>query len=523
MTQPTSGARQAVTTDRRVTTRRRFLEVTSSAALSGIALGRFGACLAAADAAVAYDPRLLPPIDEIWRTIEAMAQEGPRYAGNAAHRRHVDSLEADLKAARLQVTRDSYTFPRWDARKWSLTATPKDGRRIDLPVTFYYPHSGQTGPNGVTGALAYAGKMSSDGSSKPDLSGDLKGKIVFVEYEISARDYNEWYEPWGYYTPDTAPKMDKYVSSVMAQPFEDLAGYKKAGAVGVIIGWTNLSDGQATGQNWPFGRPLQEIPALLVGRATVPKLRQMAAEGATATLTLEADVFANAGTDALVATLPGASSDDVLIVNTHTDGPNVIQENAGVILVALARYFAKLPQGSRRRTLVFSLNTGHDVGAYVPGKQGTFLERHPDIIKKAAASVAIEHLGCREWRDDESHTRYLATGHDELTYAITHHQSLAKLELESVRGTAERRVAAVKPTPKGRYLGVGSALARTGMPTLGYYASPTYLNIAAPDGCISKLSKTLMYGQIASLAKLLLKIDATPASDLKGPATPSQG
>jgi hypothetical protein len=314
--------------------------------------------------------------------------------------------------------------------------------------------------------------------------------------------------------------MDKYVSSVMAQPFEDLAGYKKAGAAGVIIGWSNLSDGQATGQNWPFGRPLQDIPALLVGRDTGAKLRQMASAGATATITLEADVFQNAGTDALVGTLPGAT-DEVVIVNTHTDGPNVIQENAGIVLVALARYFAKVPKGSRRRTLVFSQNTGHDVGAYVPGTQGGFIERHPDVVKKAVASVAIEHLGCREWRDDEAHSRYTATGHDELTYAMTNHQALAKLELEAVRGTAERRIAVVKPTAKGRYLGVGGGLARTGLPTLGYYASPTYLNLEAPDGCISKLSKTLFYGQVISLAKLLLKIDAVSAADLKAPAVPS--
>ena len=39
------------------------------------------------------------------------------------------------------------------------------------------------------------------------------------------------------------------------------------------------------------------------------------------------------------------------------------------------------------------------------------------------------------------------------------------------------------------------------MPTLGYYASPTYLNMVAADGCISKVSKSLMYGQITALAK----------------------
>jgi hypothetical protein len=276
-----------------------------------------------------------------------------------------------------------------------------------------------------------------------------------------------------------------------------------------------VSDEQATGQNWPFGQAQQELPALLVGKETGAKLRQLAAQGATATLALEADIFPNAGTDSLIATLPGASTDEALIVYTHSDGPNAIQENGGVPIVALAKYFSKVPQGSRKRTLVFCLVTGHDVGAYVPGKQGSLIERHPDIVKKGVAAVTIEHLGCREWRDDESHTRYTATGKEELGYAQTHHQALATLELECAVGTAEQRVAVVEPTPKGRYLGIGGSLANTGMPTLGFFGGPSYLNKVAPDGCMSKLSKSLMYGQITAFAKLIHRLDVTPASDLK--------
>jgi hypothetical protein len=503
--------------------RRQFIELASAAALSSIVPGAYAANLAGSASAVTFNPRLLPPADDVWASLEAMNQGGvPRFTGNAAHRKFVDMLESDMKGTGLQCTRDSYTFPRWEARKWSLAATPKNGSRIELPVTYYYPHSGQTGPQGVTGAMAYVGKIVSDGSSKAVLSGDLKGKILLVEYEIAARDYNEWYRPWGYYSPAVKPELDKYVSSTMAEGNGwRLGEYKNAGAVGVIFVWSNLSDGQAMGQNWPFGQPIQGLPALLVGRDTGTKLRRLASEGATATLTLEADVFQNAGTDSLVATLPGASSDEVLIVNTHTDGPNAIQENGGVMLVALAKYFSKVPQSSRRRTLVFSLASGHDNGAYVPGKQGGFIERHPDLVKKAMASVAVEHFGCREWRDDASHTHYTATGNDELTYAMTHHQLLAKLELETAPGTAERRVAAVEPTPQGRYLGVGGSLAGLGMPTLGLYGSPTYLNMVAADGCMSKLTKAHMYGQITATAKLLHKLDATPASDLKWlPPTP---
>jgi hypothetical protein len=47
------------------------------------------------------------------------------------------------------------------------------------------------------------------------------------------------------------------------------------------------------------------------------------------------------------------SSDEVIIVNTHTDGPNATEENGGLGILALAKYFSRLPKIERRRTLVF--------------------------------------------------------------------------------------------------------------------------------------------------------------------------
>jgi hypothetical protein len=498
-------------------TRRQFLERTSATALSAMFPRTLAAAGGPVAAPVAYDPRLMPPVDEIWGHFETVNKSGPRYTGNDAHRKFIDWLESGVREARLTTSRDAYTFPRWEAKKWSLTATPTGGQSVPIPLTFYYPHSGQTGPAGVAARLVYVGKFTSDGSSKPDLARELKGKIALVDYEIAARDYNDWYQPYGFYTPDA--KLEKYVSSVMAQPFEELAGYKKAGAAGVIIAWTNISDAHATGQNWPFGRPLQDIPAVLVGRDAGAKLRDLANAGGSATLTLEADVFKDAKTESLMATLPG-SSDETLIVYTHTDGPNMVQENAGIGLVALAKYFSKVPQGSRKRTLVFAMVTGHDVGGYVPGTEG-IIKNHPDVMQKTVGAVAVEHLGCRAWRDDAS-MKYAATGGDELTYAITNHQSVAGIVLANLPGTTERHCAVVKPKPAGRYLGLGGTLARTGLPTLGYYASPTYLNMVAPDGCLGKLSKPLMYGQLQALAKIIHTMDVTPAADLKGAATTSQ-
>jgi hypothetical protein len=127
---------------------------------------------------------------------------------------------------------------------------------------------------------------------------------------------------------------------------------------------------------------------------------------------LEADTFPDTATDTVVALLPGASNDEAIILNTHTDGPNATEENGALGLVALAKYFSKISRADRRRTLVFPMTTGHFAGPWVPSIRG-FIQKHPDLIKKTVAAVTVEHLGCREWLDEDAASgaiRYRDTG-----------------------------------------------------------------------------------------------------------------
>ena len=55
----------------------------------------------------------------------------------------------------------------------------------------------------------------------------------------------------------------------------------------------------------------------------------------------------------LIAVLPGTSSESVLIVNSHSDGTNATEENGGLGILALAKYFSKIPKSSRKRDIVF--------------------------------------------------------------------------------------------------------------------------------------------------------------------------
>src|SRR5581483_10513112 len=201
-----------------------------------------------------------------------------------------------------------------------------------------------------------------------------------------------------------------------------------------------------------------------------------------------------------------------IILNTHTDGPNATEENGALGILALMRYFSKIPRAERRRTIVCPLTTGHFAGPWVPSIRG-FIQKNPDTIKKAVAAITVEHLGCLEWMDDAS-MRYRATGHEEWAVAITPSKPMADAMSAALDGTAAKRTALVNPV-KGGFLGEGSALSRAGVPTIGFIPQPNYLLAGPADGCLDKLSPTLMHAQIAMFAKTVHALDAMSAAQLK--------
>ena len=447
---------------------------------------------------------LLPSQKEVWDNVKWMAKLGPKFTGNAAHTRFVEFLATQLQSLGLDLTRDRYTFPRWEAKRWGISIQPTSGQPFKVPVTSYWPYSGQTPAEGVTGELVYGGTHPAY-----QLSG-VQGKIVFVDFANEPAPWGEWYQPWGVLPSGTdfPPK-----APMIRSPINKLGAFQKAGAAGVILGWTNISDSNAADQYTPFGATLQNVPALYVGMESGSKLKAMAGSSAKATLVLEADVFPNTPTDTLLATLPGSSADEVIIVNTHTDGSNALQENGGLGILALAKYFSRIPKSERKRTMVFVLATGHFANSYVPSIRGV-IDKHPDLIQKVVAALAVEHLGAREWADDAA-LNYRPTGQDEWMLAITRLKSTGDVMLEAFEGLGKRRFAAINPVKAG-FLGEGNALSMEGVPSVGFMVAPDYLCTTPESGCIEKLSPELMHAQLQALAKALHKMDVMSAAELKG-------
>ena len=472
--------------------RRRFLQWAASVS-----------ALATVRADAGFRPSLLPTQQEVWDQQVWMAKLGPKYTGNRAHTTFVEFLATNLKALGLEVLRERYALPRWDARHWSIDVKPASGAAFAAPVTSYFPYSGQTPATGVSGELVFAGH-------NPDFRLDgLAGKVAFVDFATNTRQWARMYQAWGINPPgEPLPAAMRPARGGI----NDLTPFRKAGAVGVIIGWTDVSDANAADQYTPFSRPPQGIPGLYVGRETGARLRSLAGTGATATVVLEADVVPDTPTDTLIATLPGLSADEIIIVNTHTDGPNATEENGAIGILALAKYFSRIPNNERKRTMVFPLTSGHFAGPWVPSIRGV-IEKHPDVIKKAVAALTVEHLGCLEWMDDES-LQYKATGKNEWSVAITPNASTGRIFVDALQGSRDR--AAVVNPVNGGWLGEGGALSRAGVPTIGYIPQPNYLLAGPADGCIDKLSPELLHSQIEVFAKVLHTMDSMSAAQLKG-------
>jgi hypothetical protein len=460
--------------------------------------------LAAGATVEGYRSNLLPSRKEVWDWQVWMAKLGPKYTGNKAHTTFVEFLASHLQESGLEVAREHYTFPRWEARRWEITVSPSTGASFKPAVTSYFPYSGQTPASGVTGELVYGGH-----APKFNLGG-LQGKVAFIDFSTNVRKFGEMYKPWGIYPP-TAQFPAEFKPA--RGGVNDLTQFQKAGAVGVIIAWTDVSDANAADQYTPFSRPPQGIAGLYVGRETGAKLKEMAGSGARATVVLEADVFPDTPTDTLLATLPGATADEVILVNTHTDGPNATEENGGLGILALAKYFSKVPKSERKRTLVFRLTSGHFAGPWVPSMRG-IIQKYPELIKKSVAALTVEHLGCKEWADDSSF-HYKATGENEWAVAITERGSVGNLLVDALQGSGDRKTAVVNPV-HGGWLGEGGGLARAGVPTIGYIPQPNYLLAGPANGCIEKLSPERLHAEIEVFAKLIHKIDTIPAAQLKG-------
>ena len=554
--------------------RRQFLAGTAGAGALAISAGGITAPAALASARRASAGGIqaggLPSLQEIWGWQQQLVQFGTRYTGSPGHAAYVDWLTSQLAAVPgFTVQTDRLTFNRWLARDYTLRVSVPAavGASGPVPLTYYYPYSGQTPPQGVTAKLVDLGIF------PPAVSGvsgyttafwaAAKGAIALVRAAPPVFDLDIGQTATGGYQPgkSSVQAAADYTAYAAALPHPAWQGIfdpvplldaRNAGVLGVVIAWTGLPDAEIVNQYNPFitsypaasGLPSPGdpgCPAVWVGDATGAELSRFAASGQTsATLVLTADITAGAATETVWGWLKGSGhTGENIIINTHTDGPNATEENGGLGLVALARHLASLP--SRNRDMYFALVTGHfqlpQFTRTIPnarievGNDATsvWMLDHPGIYQAATLGITAEHLGATMWADVAG--QYVATGSFDWSTTYTaprnplnilnaeQHAYLSAAAAVNASGWPDYPIATVRPGALPVYLGEGAPLYAAGLGTVSHCPLPTYL-LQAGDAQqpelldLDKLDQNLMYGQILTLARTIQALDAIPSAAL---------
>jgi hypothetical protein len=506
---------------------------------------------------------MLPPMAEVWSWHEELAAMGTRYTGSPGHVRFTEWLQQKFSALPgFELHTERYSFQRWLANGYSLSINQGAavGPSRPVPVSYYYPYSGTTAPGGISGKLVDLGTYT-PALYPPTFWAPAKDEIALVRVPPSTFSPDIGQLPTGGFEPgktslQTAFDYAMYASLLTNAAFQGifaavpLLDARQAGVRGVICVWTGMSDDQVANQYNPITTTYPNkqklpiagdpgCPALWVGDATGQSLANFASTGrAKVTLTLTASITPNAATETVWGVLPGSGTDHQhgLIVNTHTDGPNVPEENGALGLLALARCFA---ERAHQRDLYFVMVTGHfqlrqfmqeiPNPRLVVGNDATslWMTQYPRIYQNALAALSMEHLGCTTWTDDaEGH--YVPTGGYEwgATYTTQKQGSfvatnleqqayLAAVQATNISGATARPVVTMLPAPL--FFGEGAPLYAGGLGTVSLCPLPSYLLQAGsrtdPNRLnLDKLDPRLIYGQILSFARTISALDAAPAT-----------
>ncbi|MGM4954273.1 hypothetical protein ACT4MK_02690 [Bradyrhizobium barranii] len=431
---------------------------------------------------------------------------GSRLSGSKSHDRLIEHVKQQWADFGLRVHEDILHFDRW-----SMAAENRNSLRLDIDgrdvaISSVFPYSGTTGPPGIEKQLHR-------------LRGPIprwakaRGGIAVVEVHNREFPLGAVVKTW-----DRARAWGKTTMPLIPATLAGLGltPARRAGVEAVIFAWRGISTANAKGQYLPFTLPYQNIPAVFVAGDEADFVLAAASRGGQGTLIVDAVMERDSTMRTIWAVVEGRSAahQTVLLVS-HSDGTNILEENGHIGLVELARQMVAQPLA---RTVVFVLTAGHlRIPALTDDGQATsrWLRDHPEWWaggpgnRHAVAGLVMEHLGAREYRDDPVNDAYEPTGkpEPELLYAST--PQLAAL-IESEWRTTDERPRVSAPNALIQF-GEGQPLYLKGIPNIALVTIPQYLLSVEPGDYVDI---ALLNRQLSSFARLLRRIDTMPINEI---------
>ena len=290
-----------------------------------------------------------------------------RFPGTDADKAGMKYMTDEFKRLGLKVESFPYVLPRdWRPESWNASYMISNGNKFELATAFPVSGTKGTGPSGLTTEAIWVGI-----GAEADFHGrDVKGKAAVI--------YSTF-----------VPGGRSHSASDRAGLFNANARAQKLGAAMVI----NVMAVPGNGQFQPEGG-LRNIPQITVSQDEGFALRDRLGAGEKITVALHLNVpeVANVETAWTMATLPGAS-DEQIVIMTHTDGyfQAATDNNSGMAgALELARHYAAMPQAQRPRTMVFIQFPDHHHGEVARGRKDLGIDATYNW-SKVALKLTMEH------------------------------------------------------------------------------------------------------------------------------------
>jgi dihydroorotase/N-acyl-D-amino-acid deacylase len=288
-----------------------------------------------------------------------------RLPGTAYDAMTMDLMTRELERLGLVAERMPFTIPSdWTPTGWQASYRA-NGAVIELSSAFPVGTTAATPAEGITAEAVWVGI-----GAKPDFLGrDIEGKAVVI--------YSTF-----------VPGGRSHSASSRARIFDANQRATEGGAAMIINVMAVPGDGQFN----PLGAPSADygVPLITINQDEGFRLRDVLGSGAKVEVSLQLDIEIrrNVQTAYVVARLPGAS-DEEIVVAAHTDGyfQGAMDNAAGLAsMLEIARFQAGVPREKRPRSLVFFLFPDHH-----HGEIGLRAFEQTHDWSKVAIALTLEH------------------------------------------------------------------------------------------------------------------------------------
>ena len=452
--------------------------------------------------------------EEMFEGMHKMNSFGTRLTGSKGHADFINWLKSEISEMGIQIFSDPFYFRRWEEKRSSISIIEGDGR-INIPVSSAYPYSGETPPEGITEELVYVKGLSDIPKTKGKIAVFDIANVNFLPSEI-AFDKRTSY-------PEDVVLEKKYEGPVITSFVQCFYGMvsKLSKAKAAILVWRGLHDDCVKGQYLSFIMGHQRLPMLWVNETEGKKLIEAAKAHKKAEFVLEAEIEENAFTESFYCILRGRNEKETVIVNTHTDGTNCIEENGPIALLQLMK---NMKDKELERTHIFVFTTGHfrlphfeDIRTGAFQSASRWLAMHRELWDgkgehlKCVANLTVEHLGCLEWRDVDGEYKY--TGRPEVELVYTGNKFMDKLYIDTVKERKTVRTMTLRGH-NALHFGEGQNFFTMRVPEISLVPAPYYLCVVSDSHEMEKFDIDLMTEQTETFARLIEKLEKIPSEAL---------